>query len=460
MFRTKWLRAFAVLLSLTLVAAACGGDDDDDDTGADTTETTAAGADEGDDEGEPAAEGYAVDTADCPEGVEDPIEGTISIGATMPLSGGVAAVAFAPVAAGYQAYIEYANENGLVDGFDLELVIEDDQYNATLTTPAVEKLLDETGVNLFAGIIGTPNNLAVRDLLNEECYPQLFALSGAPAFGDPANYPWTVGGLPPYNTETLVYIEDMKSEFPDGATVAVHAVSSEFGDYYVDTMEANAADAGFEVQTVQRIEAADANPPSAQVAEIASGTPDIILAVPLGAQCPTFLNELANAKAANPGWEPRLYITSTCASPLILGIAGAAANGLFTISSAIDVADPKNAENPEVVAFKEYMLAQGFAADGDFATAAAGWNTGESLVAVLAQAAASGEITRASILNAMRSLDYHPALFREGVNLVTNGEEDGFPLESFQVIQWDATAKIYTDIGEVITSYEGTTVVE
>ena len=78
-------------------------------------------------------------------------------------------------------------------------------------------------------------------------------------------------------------------------------------------------------------------------------------------------------------------------------------------------------------------------------------------VAVLAQAAASGELTRASIINAMRSLDYHPKLFREGVNLVTDGEDDGFPLESFQVIQWDATKKTYTDIGAVHTEFEGKT---
>ena len=47
----------------------------------------------------------------------------------------------------------------------------------------MEKLIDETGVHLFSGMIGTPNNQAVRDLLNEECYPQLFANSGAPTCG-------------------------------------------------------------------------------------------------------------------------------------------------------------------------------------------------------------------------------------------------------------------------------------
>jgi len=211
--------------------------------------------------------------------------------------------------------------------------------------------------------------------------------------------------------------------------------------------------------TVQRIEAADANPPSAQVTEIAAAKPDVIVAAPLGAQCPTFLNELANAKAANAGWEPRLYITSTCASPLILTIAGAAGDGLITISPTIDVADPKNAENPTVVEYKEFMQSQGFAADGDFATAAAGWSTGENTVAVLAAALESGEITRASIMNAARNLSHTGSLAREGITLTT-GPDDGFPIESFQVIQWDADSKTYAEQGDVVTSFEGQTEVE
>jgi ABC-type branched-subunit amino acid transport system substrate-binding protein len=269
-----------------------------------------------------------------------------------------------------------------------------------------------------------------------------------------------MGGLPPYNTETLVYLEDMKKEFPDGATIAIHHVNSEFGDYYAKTLKAEAADAKLEIVTEQTIEAEDANPPAAQVTEIASKKPDVILAVPLGAQCPTFLKELANAKAANPGWEPRVYITSTCASPLILQIAGDSANGLYTISGSIDVADPKNAENPKVKEYKDYIVSKGFKADGDFATAAAGWSTAEATVAVLAKAVESGEVTRASILDSARSLEFTGMFARDGVSLKTDGENDGFPLESFQVIQWDAATKTYTDVGAVHTELEGKTVVE
>lgn len=107
------------------------------------------------------------------------------------------------------------------------------------------------------------------------------------------------------------------------------------------------------------------------------------------------------------------------------------------------------------------MLSQGFAADGDFATAAAGWNTAVATVQVLIDALAeSGEVSRASIINAARSLDFHPDLFRDGISISTNGDADGFPIESFQVIQWSAESKTYTDIGDIHTEFEGTTRVE
>ena len=130
---------------------------------------------------DPATEAWAVNTDSCvdPDRANAPIEGTIKIGSVMPLSGGAAAAAFAPVADGLKAYVQYANDQGLLGDVKIEITIEDDQYSKDLTPGAVEGLLDD-GVNIFSGIIGTPNNAAVRDLLNEECIPQLEALTGSP----------------------------------------------------------------------------------------------------------------------------------------------------------------------------------------------------------------------------------------------------------------------------------------
>ena len=458
MLRARRSPVLGIALSGLLVLAACG-DDDDTAEPADTTAAAEDGATTTTGGEEPSEGAFAVDTSNCPdESADEPIEGTVRIGTTMPLSGGAAAAAFAPVAEGLTDYIQYANDNELLPGYTIELTVEDDQFNSNLTTPAVEGLIDNTGVNLFTGMIGTANNQAVRDLLNEECYPQLFANSGSPIWGDVENYPWTTGALIPYNTETAVYVEDIATQFPDGATAAVFHVNSEFGDAYQQAFSELAPDAGIDIVDEQTIENGDSNPPTAQVGSIASQTPDVILAVPLGAQCPTFLSEVANAKAANPGWEPRIYITATCASTLLLTISGAAADGIFTVVAGKDANDPANDADPDVSAYKEAITALGFAPDGDFATAAAGWTVGELTVEVLIRAAESPDgLTRASIINAARSQDYEYSLARDGVAFTMNGAEDPYGAESMQVVQYNADTHTYTDIGELITSFEGQT---
>lgn len=451
MFRARGHRIVAIAVAATLLLSACGGDDS---SSSDTTESGGGGTG-----GEGDGGAFAVNTDDCPDdSVTEPIEGTVKIGTTLPLSGGAAAAAFAPVKEGLENYFEYANENELLPGYTIELTVKDDQFDSNLTTPAVEQLIDETDVDLFTGMIGTANNQAVRDLLNEECYPQLFANTGAPIWGDVENYPWTTGGLPPYNTETAIYVEDIAREFPDGSTAAVFHVNSEFGDAYQAAFSDLAADAGIEIVDEQTIENADSNPPTSQVNAIAAEEPDVVLAVPLGAECPAFLSEMANAKAANPGWEPRIYITSTCASTLLLSIAGAAADGIYTIVTAKDANDPANAEDPAVADYRQAMTDLGFPADGDFATAAAGWTGGELTVEVLKAAAESEDgLTRASIINAARAMDYPFSLARDGVAFTMNGAEDPYGLESLQVVQYNADTKTYTDIGDLITTFEGQT---
>ena len=250
MNRTKRARALAIVAVVAFLVAACSSD-----------KKNAAPSGSGGSGGGTASSGstaaYKVDTSNCPSDVNDKITGTVKIGSTMPLSGGAAAAAFAPVAAGFKAYIAEANAKNLVPGVKLELTIEDDQFNPTLTTPAVEKLRDQTGVNLISGMIGTANGLAVRDSLNRDCIPQLFNNSGDPRWGDVKNFPWSSGLLAPYNTETAIYVEDMKSNFPSGAKVAVFNVNSDFGQDYKDAFQKLAPDAKMQIVDTQTIEGED-----------------------------------------------------------------------------------------------------------------------------------------------------------------------------------------------------------
>ena len=158
------------------------------------------------------------------------------------MSGGPAAV-FGPVKDGFQLYLDYANQNGLLPGYTISSDIRDDQYDATQTPGVVAGLID-SGVDMFSGIIGTPNNLAVRDTLNEECIPQLLALTGSPQWGEVANYPWTTGALVPYDIEASIYATKL-NELKPGATVALYSVNNEFGKAYVDAFKKKADELGF-----------------------------------------------------------------------------------------------------------------------------------------------------------------------------------------------------------------------
>lgn len=436
----------------SLAIAACGGDDGSstsDSVSEDTSAPSGTEAPSGGNDGE----AWTVNTDNCvdPAAANAPIEGTIKIGSVMPLSGGVAAVAFAPVKDGFEAYVKYANEKKLLGDLTIEVQIEDDQYNKDLTPAAVDKLLD-AGTNLFAGIIGTPNNLSVRDTLNEECYPQLLALTGSIGWGNAEEYPWTTGVLIPYDVETKAYATAIKKDFPDGVDVGVFVVNNEFGQEYMTTIEDIASDFGLNIVDEQTIEATDSAPPTAQVNSIAAKKPPVILAVPLGAQCATFLSEIANAKAANPGWEPRVYITATCASALILGLAGPAADGLYTAANLVDVLDPASAAMPSVAEYLSFMDSLG--KSDIVTTAGAGWHTAEMAVLIIKQALESGTLSRASIIDAARNFDQVGMLTRPGVSMKMSGLKDQYISQSLQIVQYNATTKLFTNIGDLITDYE------
>ncbi|MEI8240008.1 MAG: ABC transporter substrate-binding protein, partial [Actinomycetota bacterium] len=388
MMRHSSVRAAALLAASALLVAACSSGNK---TGAATTtaggatttagatstvagSTTTAAATTAPSSSAPSG-AWAVNTGDCVDAAaaDKAISGTLRLGSVMPLSGGLAAAAFAPVKAGLQAYVDYANKQKMLGDVKIDLSVQDDQYNKDKTPGAVSKLIDGK-VDVVTGIIGTPDNLAVRQVLNDSCIPQLNALTGSPHWGEVKDFPWTTGILVPYDTESKVYALQLSKMFPKGAKVALFYINTEFGTAYADAFKALAKQYNLDIVATETIEGEDATPPKSQVTNIAAKKPDVIMAVPLGAGCVTFLNALGAAKAQNKGWNPATFITNTCASNLILGAAGPDANGLYTSGNTVDIGNAANAGLPEVKKYLDIMKAAGHA---DIATtAAAGWAVG------------------------------------------------------------------------------------
>jgi branched-chain amino acid transport system substrate-binding protein len=466
-------KLFALAAAGALVLAACGSDSDtttgtDASTGTDapagtqapadteaTTDTEAPSDTEASADTEaPAADGFAVDTSACedPDAATAPIEGTIKIGTSIPLSGGPA-VLFAPFGDGAQAYIDFYNaENGGVNGQELELIIKDDQYTADLTKANFDELVFDDEVALVGGIIGSANNLAIQADANAQCIPQLYGSTGAPNWGDVESNPWTTGLLVPYAIEAQVWAQWVAAEYGDGATVGMFTVNNEFGQAYVDAFTAAADENGLEIVAEETIDAADSGAPSGQMTNLVEAAPDAILAVPLGAQCIAFMTELGNAKAANPDFAPAVYQTATCANPIFFGaVANGGNEGVYTSANLKDVNNPELASDEAVAAYLEAFAATGTdASPGGIAVA--GWLAMEMTVKALQDAADAGNLSREGVINAARNVDYTASLLRDGLNFKM-GPDDGYIAEGTQLQQW--TNGAFTDVGEVV-DLEGT----
>jgi ABC-type branched-subunit amino acid transport system substrate-binding protein len=187
---------------------------------------------------------------------------------------------------------------------------------------------------------------------------------------------------------------------------------------------------------------------------LVAANPDIILAVPLGAQCIAFMTELGNAQAANVGFEPLVYQTATCANPIFFGAVGnGGSDGVFTSANLKDVNNAEVRENdPAVQAYLDAFAASGSDADPG-GIAVAGWIAAELTVHVLEQAAATGELTRENIINAVRNIDYVPSLYRDGLR-AKMGPDDGFIAEGAQIQQWSVADGGFVDVGPV-QDFEG-----
>ena len=106
---------------------------------------------------------------------------TILIGGTVPLSG--EAAAFGTVGPGAKAYFDYVNSKGGVNGRKIEYRYYDDAYNPAQTVQQTRRLVEQDGVLAIFNAVGTANNLAIRDYLNAQKVPQLFAGDGSQALG-------------------------------------------------------------------------------------------------------------------------------------------------------------------------------------------------------------------------------------------------------------------------------------
>jgi branched-chain amino acid transport system substrate-binding protein len=439
--RVRSAAAIALALVVALVGAACSGN-----------RSTAKPATTSPSGSSGATSSSVVDTSTCPSQNDTTgVTGdTITIGTSVAQSETYAA--FSAILDGEQAYIDYTNDQGGVTvagkKYKINLVAKDDAYVASRTVTNVNSLLSDDHVFALLNVVGTKNNLAIRDLVNRDCVPDLFAASGATQWGN-HEFPWLIGSeLVPYPLEVKRFVEYLKATKPD-ATIAVLKANDDFGQSYADTLTQLVKGTQLKIVKTEQYDSTGLPKVDTQVNNLASTKADVFFLGATLLACPAALSAAAAA-----GWHPITYMSGTCVSRVLFSIAGAAADKVFSVTPLLDPADPKNATDPAMTLYKAQVAKYKPNADTSDGIVGYGWTTGALLVKTLESAK---KLDRGSVMEAARTL--HDV---SGVGLQipaakwNTSANDWFIGETFQFIQYDANAK-YTKAVGPLTDDDGKT---
>jgi branched-chain amino acid transport system substrate-binding protein len=356
---------------------------------------------------------------------------SVLLGGTVPLTG--EAAAFGSVGPGAKAYFDYINAKGGINGRRIEYRFYDDAYNPAQTVQLTRRLVEQDKVFAVFNSVGTANNLAVREYLNAQKVPQLFAADGSQSIGRSfARYPWTMGFLQSYRGEGSVYGRTIVASRPR-ARIAVLYENTELGLDMLTGLTRAIAGKGPRIVAKQSYEFTGADV-SSQVGLLEASGADTLM---LFATPKFFLNGIRAAH--NLGWKPQVYIASVSIEPTIMSIARFNAPELT--KSALSIAFLKNPSDPVWARDKAVALYRSIMRTYDpsgkptdvynWYGMAVAWTMAETL------RKAGRNLTRTGLLRAARSLDTRANPFMlPGIRLKT-APTDYRPLEQVYLYRYD-----------------------
>ena len=243
------------------------------------------------------------------------------------------------------------NDKGGINGRKVNFITYDDGYSPPKTVEMVRKLVEDDKVFAIFQLLGTPTNTVVHKYLNQKKVPQLFVATGASKWGDPKNFPWTMGWQPDYATEGGIYAKHMLGQHK-GEKIAVLWQNDDSGKDYV---------AGF----MKGLGKENEKMVVASVSyEVTDPTVDSQIIQLKNSGATVFFNDAAPKAAAQAirkvaelGWKPAHYLTNVSASVTsVLKPAGFdASQGIITAAYLKDPTDPQWASSPDFIEWKAWM---------------------------------------------------------------------------------------------------------
>jgi len=353
----------------------------------------------------------------------------IKIGQTMPYSG--PASAYGTIGRVEAAYFKKINESGGIQGRQLKLISLDDGYSPPKTVEQTRRLVEQDKVLFVFNSVGTAANSAVHQYLNTKQVPQLFVSTGATKWGDPKNFPWTIGLNPTYQLEGKTYASHILTNSPK-AKIAVLYQNDDYGKDLLKGLKDGLCDKAKSMIVAEATyEATDATIDS-QLATLQASKATIFIDI----ATPKFA-AMAVRRAHDSGWKPLHYLNQVGASiATVLKPAGVEkAVGALTIGYFKDPTDSQYDNDPGMQHYKQFMKAYYPEGDPNDGTNAYGYIAAQGIEQVLKQCGT--ELTPQNIMRQAASLkNFAPELLLPGVTMNTS-ENDFYPFDTIQMARFD-----------------------
>ena len=350
----------------------------------------------------------------------------IKIGNINPYSG--PASAYGTIGKTIGAYFNKVNAEGGINGRKINYISYDDGYSPPKAVEQARKLVESDEVLLIFQSLGTPSNTAIHRYMNQKKVPQLFVATGATKWGDPKNFPYTMGWQPNYQSEGRIYAEYLLKNHPRGK-IAILYQNDDYGKDYVKGLKDGL---GGKLQIVAELPYEPADPTiDSQIINLKASGADIFYNV----TTPKFAAQ-AIKKMAEIGWKPVHLLNNVSVS--VGGVLKPAgldnAQGILSTAYIKDPTDPtwkNDAALKEWTAFMDKYYPEG---DKTSSFTVYGYAVAQTLVQVLKQC--GNDLTRDNVMKQAANLkNFELGVLLPGIKINT-GPNDFFPIEQMQMMRF------------------------
>jgi branched-chain amino acid transport system substrate-binding protein len=353
----------------------------------------------------------------------------IKIGHTNPYSGG--ASAYGTIGKAIAAYFKKVNDEGGINGRKVNFISYDDGYSPPKTVEMARKLVESDQVLLLFNTLGTPPNSAIHKYMNEEKVPHLFVATGATKWGDPKNFPWTMGWQPNYQVEGKIYAQYILKNIPN-AKVGILYQNDDYGKDYLKGFKDGLGDTAKKLIVMeQSYEATDATVDS-QIVNLKNSGANVFFNITI----PKFATQ-AIKKAHDIGWKPTHFLNNVSSSvSAVLKVAGIeASKGLITTLYLKDPTDPQWRNDQgfkDWLAWMKKYYPEGNVEDGFNVY---GYSVAQTMVHVLKQC--GNDLSRANVMKQAANIkNLELPMLLPGIKVNTS-PTDFYPIEQEQLAKFD-----------------------